>query len=709
MVRRSDLHDQVTLGSALGLDRPPSGERGDDLASERAGTSAPRPFTTRLMRDPIPSFVGRSSEIERLVRTLRFASGPVGLVSGARGVGGLGKSELCCKVASDLQAVLPVQIWIDLRTSTEQPLRPEQAVERVLRFLGGPLSRLPSEPEAQLALYRSKLSGQRALIIADDIRDAATIRALLPPPGCALLANSRSRIQLSPIGLASSYALELDGLQPSESSQLLRSLCPRLSSTQAGELAHRCAHAPLALQLIGQLLREDSRRSPVDVLALLDSERARLEAHRPGEGSGHDLQAAIAVAFRAIDPWGRQVLSNMAVLPLPSDGETLTTLAALPAHASAMPDVLRRLERSGLLEFDGRSGLYRMHEQVRQYAQSQLPPGHERAVRDRHATRLVHVLAGIEQQARGGSDALAEAMTQFDTCRAHFEAAQAWVTSTPVDKSGAATPAGAGAATDDGLRQQVALARASAGLLAQRLPAKARQRWLEGALAAARRLGDLASEAVLLLHVGHLQRELGQRSAAQASYAQCLGLGESSGDLALILRAEASLGHSHVEAAETEQAIPHFENAVAAARRLGDLRTEGGLLSSLGIAQLEAGQAGPAIAVLEQDLAIARRLGDKRAEGRALGNLGLAQRLAGQPDRAIDYYDQHIAIARIVSDRRGEANSAWNRALALEGLGRRGEAIASAEQALRLREAIADPRVEKVRAALAAWRSSPGS
>jgi tetratricopeptide (TPR) repeat protein len=725
----------VTLGLPLGLDRLPGGERGDDLGGDRAGSSAPRPFTTRLVRDPSPGFIGRSSEIERLVRTLRFASGPVALVSGTRGAAGQGKSELCCRVASELCAVLPLQVWVDLRSSTEQPLRPEQAVERVLRFLAGPLARLPSEPEAQLALYRSKLSGQRALIIADDIRDGATIRALLPPPGCALLANSRGRIPLNQIGIASSYTLDLDGLPPSESSQLLRNLCPRLTSSQASELSQRCAQTPLALQLAGHLLREDVRRTPAELIAQIDGERARLESVRPGEGSSNDILAVIAVASRTIDPWSRQVLSHMAVLPLPFDGETLTAIAALPAYASPMLDVLRRLGRSGLLEFDAQSGLYRMHEQVRQYALSQGEPGLERTVRDLHAAHLIHVLEGAEARAHLGNDALADALALFDNRRAHIEAAQAWVATTPTERPGStaapkaapgAAPAPTGTAKPGGppnqtssggdtsvldpqLRRYAALARASGGLLAQRLPAKARQRWLEGALAAARRLGDRSTEAALLLHTGHLQRELGQSGPANESYAGCLALARTQGERPLAMRAEASLAHSHAETGQVGLAIPHFESALSEARKLGDLRSESALLASLGIAQLEAGQTTPAIAVFEQDLAVAARLGDKRAEGRALGNLGLAYRLAGQALRAIDFYDQHIAIARTVSDRRGEANSAWNRALALESLGRREEAIAAAEQALRLREAIADPRAEKVRAALTAWRQVPGT
>ncbi len=710
--RHTDLYGQVALESALGIERPGLSERSEDpaLAHDRSASSAPRGFTTRLMRDPTPAFTGRSSELERLVRSLRVASGPVALISGARSLPGVGKSELCCKVAADLQGVLPVQIWIDLRGQSETPLRPEQAVERVLRFLMGPLAQLPAEPEALVSLYRHKLSGQRALVVADDARDATCIRALLPPPGCALLVSSRSRIPAHQLGSASTYAMELDGLSATDSAHLLRALCSRITSGQAAELATRCAHLPLALQIVGQLLREDPTRQVPDVLQQLAQERARLEGMRPGEGTMHDLLAAIAVGFRGVDPWSRRLLSRMAVLPLPCDADTLSALSALPPHASAFPDVLRRLSRSALLDFDAKTGLYRMHELVRVYAQSQGEPGHDREVHDLHTAHVTALLNQLDARSRQGSDALAEALAHFDRQRAHIDAAQAWVTTGVHDRPSPAptTTKNADVRSEDDLpRRYVALAKAGGSLLAQRVPPKARQRWFEGALTAARRLSDRESEGQILLLCGHSLRDQGLLARAMETYEQCAVLGRSTSDRLTEMRALSSLGLACIEHGQAARAIGFLEPSLTLARELHDRRAESATLANLGIAYLDVGQLPQAIHAFEHDLAVAQKLGDQRAEGRALGNLGLVHRASGHPQRALTYYDQHIAIARSVGDRRGEANSAWNRALALEGLGQRQDAIASAELALRLREALGDPRAEKVRLALVAWKGSP--
>jgi len=708
--RHTDLYGQVALESALGIERPGLRERSEDhgLPSERSATSAPRAFTTRLMREPTPSFLGRASELERLLRSLRMASGPVVLISSLRSLPGVGKSELACKAAADLQGVLPVQLWLDLRGQSETPLRPEQALERVLRFLMGPLAALPSEAEALVSLYRHKLSGQRALIVADDARDATCLRALLPPPGCALLVTSRSRIPIHQLGTASGYALELDALSATDSALLLRSLCPRLSSSQAAELATRCAHTPLALQIVGQLLREDSTRQIPEFTQQLAQERARLEALRPSEGAIHDLLSAIAMGFRGVDPWSRRLLSRMAVLPLACDADLLQALAALPPHASALADVLRRLARSGLLEFDAKTGLYRMHELVRVYAQSQGEPGQEREVCDLHAAHITALLNHLDLRSRQGGDALADALSQLDRHRPHIDAAHSWVTTGLHDKPLPASAKSAGdRAEDDIPRRYIALAKAGGSLLAQRTAPKVRQRWLEGALQAARRLNDRDSEAPLLLQCGHALRDQGLPQRATELYEQCASLARSTGDRQTELRALSSLGLLCVENNQATRAIGYLEACLPLARALQDRRAESATLANLGIAYLDVGKSAQAISAFENDLAVAQKLGDQRAEGRALGNLGLAHRASGQPQRALSYYDQHIAIARSVGDRRGEANSAWNRALALENLGRRSEAIASAEQALRLREALADPRAEKVRLALAAWKSAP--
>jgi tetratricopeptide (TPR) repeat protein len=652
-----------------------------------------RPQVTRLIRNPVPSFTGRSAELERLTRMLRSATGPVAMISGVRNLSGIGKTELACRLAYDVQGLFPLQILIDLRGQSETPLRPEQFLERVIRFLSNGEARLPAggELEALSNLYRTLLSGQRVLLIADNARDAAQIKPLLPPPGCGLLCTSRNRILMS--GASTYHSLEIDVLPHADSAALLRALCSRLSTAQAAELAGRVGHLPLALQILGNVLREDPTRQYADFLQQFGMERTRLENLRPGEATTLDVQAAIAMGWRNVDPWCRTALGQLTVMSAPFEQEIAEAVIALPEHASKASEVLRRLQKGCLLESDAKAGTFYFHSLIRAFVQSQSDTTYEQPTRARHAAYCIGVLRQSEQRYRQGHEGANDGLLRFDRDRLHIEAAQAWAAeNTQYD--------------DEAARRCIEIALGAQTVLTRRLVPRARLRWMEAALAAARRLGDAVSEAKLLGHIGFAYRDLGQPPRALELYLQSLQVARTAGDRGTELRALSGLGLAYLALGQPERAVTYFEPSLAIARELSDRPSEGIALGNLGLAHLELGQAQQAIAYFELDLTIARGLSDHRAEGRALGNLGLAHRMNGQTQQAIDYYDQHLKIARFVGDRRGEGNSAWNRALSLWAIGRRSDSIASAETALRVREELGDPRAEKVRAALLAWKNS---
>lgn len=654
----------------------------------QSGRQAP----ARQVRDPVATFTGRSVEIERLTRMLRSATGAVATVIGSHSSGGIGKTELACRMALETQALFPLQILIDLRGQTEAPLRPELALDRVIRMFPGSELRLPGSGELEplVNLYRTLLSGQRVLVIADDARDVAQVRPLLPPPGSALLITSRSRLSLQ--GAANAHLLELDVLPHADSAALLRTVCPRLTTAQAAELSSRVSHLPLALQLLGNVLRDDPTRQYPDFLQQLVVERSRLEALRMSIGKSLDMQAAIAIGWRNVDPWCRNALCQLTVFTGAFDREAAEAVISLPEHASSTAEVLRRLQKGHLLEHDSRTGLFGIHNLVRAFAQTQIDRPTEQPARARHAEYFGRILEESEQRCQRGHEGLLEGLVRFDRDRVHIEAAQAWAAERAIHDDTAAV-------------RCIELSLFGPTLLTQRLPPRVRLRWLESALAAARRLGDRISEGRLLGHIGLSHRDLGQLQQAAEFYVLSLQSARSTGDRGAEARALSSLGMNCLALGQPRQAVAYFEPSLSIARELGDRRAEGVALGNLGMAYLELGQAQQAIAYFELDLASHRSLGDARGEGRALGNLGLAYRLSGQTEKALEFYEQHLKIARLVGDRRGEGNSGWNRALALMALGRRAEAITAAEAALRIREEISDPRAEKVRTALAAWKN----
>ena len=54
---------------------------------------------------------------------------------------------------------------------------------RFLRDLGVQGAQIPVGEEERAALYRTRLNGQRMLVVLDNARDAAQVRPLLPGSG----------------------------------------------------------------------------------------------------------------------------------------------------------------------------------------------------------------------------------------------------------------------------------------------------------------------------------------------------------------------------------------------------------------------------------------------------------------------------------------------------------------------------------------------
>ncbi|MFI6293254.1 BTAD domain-containing putative transcriptional regulator [Nonomuraea sp. NPDC050790] len=148
--------------------------RGEAGVPERPG---------RLPAD-LPDFTGREDETAALAALLSREAGAV--VSGEAGIG---KTALAVHVAHRVNGRYPDgQLYASLRGSG-----PAEVLSGFLRRLGVPGHAVPDTLEERAELYRNKLAGRRALIVLDDVADAAQARPLLPEaPRCAVLITSRS-------------------------------------------------------------------------------------------------------------------------------------------------------------------------------------------------------------------------------------------------------------------------------------------------------------------------------------------------------------------------------------------------------------------------------------------------------------------------------------------------------------------------------------
>lgn len=214
---------------------------GDVIGQQVVQHAVPLAPALHQLRAPVGDFVGRTAEIDQLVTTLSTGGGAA--ISGVRGLGGIGKTELAYAVAQRLADAFPdAQLVVELRGASAAPLTPEAALQTVIRAFERE-AKLPDDLAQLQALYRDKLRGMRALILADDAKDAAQVRPLLPPAGCALLVTSRNRFTLP--GMT---ALDLGTLPPDAAATLLREICPRIDA-HAAPLATLCGYLPLVLKV----------------------------------------------------------------------------------------------------------------------------------------------------------------------------------------------------------------------------------------------------------------------------------------------------------------------------------------------------------------------------------------------------------------------------------------------------------------------------
>jgi len=664
---------------------------------------------------PVDDFVDRREELSILQAAVEQGAA---LICGVHGLAGVGKTELVKLLAQDLLPHYPdAQFWVDMRGTEPRPLISSEAMAQVLRACD--LARNLPEDERELeALYRSTLHGQRALIVLDNVRDAAQVERLLPPRSCLLLITSRWHFALP--GLRE---LNLDTLPHKEAAELLHDIAPRLSDEQARRLAECCGYLALALRLAGGFLSVN-RAHPVE---------RYLRRLRAGQEKLTDVEASLQQSGRMLGLAVRQRWYMLSVFPYTFDGTAAGAVWGIKdaEEEDQTQNTLDTLLSYSLLDYDDRTQRYRLHDLVRAYTAARLRTDAAQRARARHAAHYESILRTAGYLYLQGHAAVQAAVALYDRERPNIEAGQAW--------------AAAHAANDDEAAR-LCSAYPDAGPIVRELRQhpQERIRWLEPALEVARRRGDRQAEGVHLANLGRAYADQGATRRAMEYYEQALRIAREIPDRREEGQVLVSLGRACADQRQTCRAVGYFEQALRIAREIGDRRGEGQALGSLGSAFLGLSKPHLAIQYHEQRLIISREIGDRRGEGADLGNLGKAYGALGDCDLDIKYQEQRLVITREIGDRRGEdqalgqlgvayyslgewrraiescdqalqiaseigdrqgqSSALWTMSRALDKIGNRAAAISRAEQALAIMEQIRDPKTGEVRQQLAAWR-----
>ncbi|MEV6719181.1 BTAD domain-containing putative transcriptional regulator [Lentzea sp. NPDC051208] len=661
---------RVLLADELGTD--PGGEL-RELHARLLRGDQPRPALNTLPRD-VADFTGRIAEMDRLTRAVTGKAAVV--ISAIDGMPGVGKTTLAVHLAHRLEYP-DGQLFIDLHAHTagRAPVEPTDALDVLLRALG--LEEIPVSLDERAALWRAELSRRRLLVVLDNAVSADQVRPLLPGvPGSLVLVTSRARL----VELEGTSTLTLDVLSEAEALQLFATIVgdERGNDAAAREVVELCGRLPLAVRLAAGRLRS----RPTWTTAHL--------ATRLREGRLSELDAVFALSFSQL-PAAHQRLFGLLGLHHGTDFDV---------HQAAALGELDLLETDGMLEdlvdvhlLEPTSlGRYRMHDLLRQYAQSRvdstrapltrlldhfldtanqatrlMSPAARRYEVDityRPESRLVlrdydHAVEWLETERqtlvaavalsldgdwRTHTWQLARALTFFCMVRGHT---RDWATINEL-------------ALEAAKDEPVALAITTknyAMVFWQTAQYPRAIHYNERAIEMLRELGDLQGVAGTLNNLSLVYRTLGRHAEAAELLEQAITVARQLGDRHLESQAMSNVSNIYSALGRYDEALQACTSALALMREMGSRRDEADTQSALGMILHAMGRHSEALEALESALAAVRAIGDVTTETVVLNYLGEVLTAAGRPAEAVTRLHEALELAERIDDRREAANA----------------------------------------------------
>lgn len=332
--------------------------------------TALQPVPAQLPRD-IADFTGREAEAHELRGLLEPQPGqgamPITLVAGP----GAGKTTLAVHVAHQVRHMFPSgQLYVDLLGTTQDPLVPADVLGRFLRDLGVDPTDIPQDVAERAAHYRTRLAGQKILVVLDNARDASQVQPLIPGgESCAVVITTRCRMP----DLAGARHLFVGALRDQEALDLFAKVVGDERRTASepeatSEVVAACAGLPLAVRICGSRLASHNNWTIATLASRLRDETRRLNELTCGNlsvrGSFEAGLAIIPTPAHAIEPAGAVRLLGL------WNGPTISAPAAAAlfgSHENAAISVLELLAEANLLTSLS-PGRYRLHDLGRLYA-----------------------------------------------------------------------------------------------------------------------------------------------------------------------------------------------------------------------------------------------------------------------------------------------------------------------------------------------------
>ncbi|PJN01841.1 hypothetical protein CG740_18975 [Streptomyces sp. CB01201] len=653
-----------------------------------ASADVPEGASGQYLPYDIPDFIGRTDEVTRLADLLGGGMSAV-VVSAIDGMAGVGKTSLAVHAAHLVADRFPDgQFYCDLHgfTPGHAPTAPKAALEELLRMAGVDGARIPHSLPERSALWRTTLSGRRALVVLDNAADAEQVRQLMPgSASCAVLVTSRRRL----LALEGAVPLSLDVLTEADACALVIRIAGRSRVGDApgavAEIAKLCGYLPLAIRMAAARLAHRPAWTADDLVTEL-----RVGSRRTGgSGNGHAVRTAFALSYARLGPDLQRLFRLLGLHP----GADLDAYAA-----AALAGTDEATARQGLEELVDVHLLeqyvphrYQLHDLVRRHTQEVLRETEPPARQDEAELRLLDYYLSTALDARRVV-APGQRLLAFDIDRPPVDvpdvrvrdSALDWYEAEHANLVALITSAAARGRAEHVWRyahvlqhffdirgrtldwvdtHELALVAAES---LDRRPARAEiltslaiACWYAGrhedafsrgleALALCREIGDPWGEAVLLTNFGIAQGAMGENEEAIDLHQQALALYadlDAPWGEALSLT---SLGAVYARLGRTAEALDHHRRALDRYRGLGDPWGEALTLTNIGTGYRQLGRFGEAVRHHARALSLSRRTGDRRAESEILNDLGDTYRATGRHRASRRRHQRALNIARAI-------------------------------------------------------------
>ncbi|MBS2531655.1 tetratricopeptide repeat protein [Catenulispora sp. NF23] len=658
--RLREAHQEVlTSGNAA---VPPASDSTDPAAVEIARKPVP-PAANFLPRD-LAEFTGREAEIRRLHANAANSGMSALVISAIDGMGGVGKTTLAVHIAHQLADRYPDgQFFIDLQGFSVgvEPMSPMRALNSLLRSSGVPPEAIPHDLAARSALWRSTLTGRRALVLLDNALDVTQIRPLLPAePGALVLIASRRRMA----ALEGAVPLSLDVMPKRDAYELFSHIAGAdrvtAESDQVALVLELCGRLPLAIQIAAARLRDRPSWSVADLVGQLRRRSGRARTLVAGD---RNVLTIIGWSYQHLPPLQKILFRRLGAHPGHDfDAYTAAALSGLPLEQAE--DGLEELFDINLLQ-QRRAERYSFHDLVRDCAKDLHTRDDDDEARQSTLRRLLdYYLVSTDRWCRAmGTE------NRYTTFQAHAE---------PDHLKDVPDHSTALSLFEDEYRNIAASVKYAAihgfdshawQLVCAMLPYFSRiSQWNEAenlymtALSAVRRLGLDHGESVCLMGLAAVKQSHGEISDARELISRAITISRARGDLAAEANQLTNLGVIFVDANNFAEGQKCFLGALDLAIQVGDLKLQSALTNNLGVISRELGRLTEALEFFNRSVDI-EEMDDEvlhRSPNRVC-NIAEVLNLQGLTSRARERYLEALELSRINQSPR-------SRALALTGL-----------------------------------------